>query len=185
MRKRSLLSLAVALAVTPGMALAQTGGPQSPGPDQTPRSGSPEDQDFGGDRDSMRNMMREMMEEMMRGAPSAQEERDMPPDGTMRRAQPPQNMHQQRESGPRRFGRERHMGMGMGMDMGSRGFHSARMRMMFAIVDADGDGALSIEEVNDFHSRIFNAVDQDGDGSVTMEEIEDFFHAGFEDGERD
>jgi Ca2+-binding EF-hand superfamily protein len=48
--------------------------------------------------------------------------------------------------------------------------------MMFAVVDADGDGALSLSEVQDFHGRIFNAVDQNGDGAVEMEEIESFFH---------
>jgi Ca2+-binding EF-hand superfamily protein len=40
------------------------------------------------------------------------------------------------------------------------------------------DGALSLEEVQDFHERIFNAIDADGDGRVTMEEIESFFHGG-------
>lgn len=52
--------------------------------------------------------------------------------------------------------------------------HVAGMRMMFAIVDADGDGALSLAEVQDFHGRIFNAVDENGDGGVEMEEIESF-----------
>jgi Ca2+-binding EF-hand superfamily protein len=54
--------------------------------------------------------------------------------------------------------------------------HGAGMRMMFAIVDADGDGALSLAEVQDFHARIFKAVDENGDGSVEIEEIESFFH---------
>ncbi|ESW85126.1 calcium-binding EF-hand-containing protein [Mesorhizobium sp. LSJC280B00] len=56
--------------------------------------------------------------------------------------------------------------------------HGARMRMMFAIVDADGDGAVSQSEVQDFVGRIFNAVDEDGDGSVDMKEIRSFFHGG-------
>ena len=47
---------------------------------------------------------------------------------------------------------------------------------MFAIVDADGDGALSLTEVHDFHERIFRAVDENNDGMVEMEEIEFFFH---------
>ncbi|WP_245260941.1 EF-hand domain-containing protein [Chelativorans sp. J32] len=59
------------------------------------------------------------------------------------------------------------------------------MKVLFAIVDADGDGALTLDEINDFHSRIFNAVDQNGDGAVTMEEIEDFFHSGTDGGGRD
>ena len=54
--------------------------------------------------------------------------------------------------------------------------HGVRMRMMFAIVDADGDGALSLAEIQDFHARIFRAVDENADGKVEMEEIEAFFH---------
>ena len=51
------------------------------------------------------------------------------------------------------------------------------MRVMFAIMDADGDGALSFEEeVQEVHARIFNAVDADGDGRVTPEEMQAFFH---------
>jgi Ca2+-binding EF-hand superfamily protein len=56
--------------------------------------------------------------------------------------------------------------------------HGARMRMMFAIVDADGDGALSQTEVQDFVERIFSAVDEDGDDSIHREEIRSFFHGG-------
>lgn len=56
--------------------------------------------------------------------------------------------------------------------------HGARMRMMFAIVDADGDGALSQTEVQDFIGRIFNAVDENGDDSVEREEIRSFFRGG-------
>ena len=41
---------------------------------------------------------------------------------------------------------------------------------------ADGDGALSLTEVHDFHERIFRAVDENNDGMVEMEEIESFFH---------
>ena len=54
--------------------------------------------------------------------------------------------------------------------------HGSGMRMIFAIVDADGDGALSLAEVQDFHSRIFKAVDQNKDGRAEMTEIETFFH---------
>ena len=59
----------------------------------------------------------------------------------------------------------------------SRGaVHRAGMRLLFAVVDGDGDGALSLEEVQDFHARIFAAVDADSDGLVDMDEILAFFH---------
>ncbi|MBX3572879.1 MAG: hypothetical protein KF694_11055 [Mesorhizobium sp.] len=35
---------------------------------------------------------------------------------------------------------------------------------------------LALEEVQDFHGRIFNAVDQNGDGGVDVGEIQSFFH---------
>jgi hypothetical protein len=48
-------------------------------------------------------------------------------------------------------------------------------------VDADGNGQLSLPEIQDFHGRIFKAVDGNGDSSVDMQEIESFFHGGSED----
>ena len=55
--------------------------------------------------------------------------------------------------------------------MGRRG-HA--MKVLFAIADADGDGALSFEEVTVIHKRIFDGVDADDDGKVTAEEIQAF-----------
>ena len=55
--------------------------------------------------------------------------------------------------------------------MGRRG-HT--MKVMFAITDADGDGALSFEEVTVIHKRIFDGVDADDDGKVTAEEVQAF-----------
>ena len=63
--------------------------------------------------------------------------------------------------------------------------HGAGMRMMFAVVDADGDGALSLTEIQDFHGRIFKAVDRNSDGKVEMTEIEAFFHGAGDDGPDD
>lgn len=60
--------------------------------------------------------------------------------------------------------------------MGPRTMHGARMQILFAIVDADGDGALSQSEVQDAVGRIFNAADEDGDGSVDLGEIQSFMH---------
>jgi hypothetical protein len=55
--------------------------------------------------------------------------------------------------------------------MGRRG-HA--MKVMFAIADADGDGALSFEEVTVIHKRIFDRVDADNDGKVTVDEVQAF-----------
>ena len=48
------------------------------------------------------------------------------------------------------------------------------MKLIFAIADADGDGALSFEEVTVIHERIFDGVDADDDGKVTAEEVQAF-----------
>jgi Ca2+-binding EF-hand superfamily protein len=55
--------------------------------------------------------------------------------------------------------------------MGRRG-HA--MKVMFAIADADGDGALSFEEVTVIYKRIFDSVDADNDGKVTVDEVQTF-----------
>ena len=118
--------------------------------------------------DSMREMMREMMQEMMQREPRADEER---------------GDRAERRGGDRwhHGSRMRRHGMPDGDEMGGGGMragmmHGVRMRMVFAIVDADGDGALSLTEVQDFHARIFRAVDENDDGKVEMEEIEAFLH---------
>lgn len=49
------------------------------------------------------------------------------------------------------------------------------MKVMFAIADVDGDGALSFEEVSAIHRRIFNKIDVNKDGRITLEEIQEFF----------
>jgi hypothetical protein len=48
---------------------------------------------------------------------------------------------------------------------------------MFAITDADNDGALSFEEISTIHKRIFDKVDANRDGKVTPEEIQTYFHS--------
>jgi Ca2+-binding EF-hand superfamily protein len=50
--------------------------------------------------------------------------------------------------------------------------------MMMILMDSDGDGALSLEEVQNAHARIFKAVDGNKDGKVTVEEIQQFFRGG-------
>lgn len=114
----------------------------------------------------MRQMVRETVRNMMR-------------DGSLREGASDNDGHSQmqrrhhaseRGGGSRRYHRRGEMGPAM--------MHGAGMRMMFAIVDGDGDGALSLTEIQDFHGRIFKAVDENGDGKVEMTEIQAFFHQG-------
>src|SRR4051794_24095737 len=62
----------------------------------------------------------------------------------------------------------------------NRGFG---LRMMVILMDTDGDGALSLGEVQAAHSRIFKAVDANKDGKVTVEEMQRFFR-GSEDSDK-
>ena len=63
------------------------------------------------------------------------------------------------------------MGHGHGM-MG----HSMAMRIIFSLMDADGDGKLTLQEWQTAHERIFKEMDTDHDGTVTLEEMEAFMH---------
>jgi len=64
-------------------------------------------------------------------------------------------------------------GMMGGMPM--MGMRGPMMKIMFAIADTDGDGALSFEEVTAIHKRIFGSVDANKDGKVTTEEMQAFW----------
>lgn len=63
--------------------------------------------------------------------------------------------------------------MGSGM-MGPGMMGPGMMRMMLILVDTDGDGALSLQEYQAVHERMFKALDSDGDGRVTLEEMQSF-----------
>ncbi|TCU08623.1 EF-hand domain-containing protein [Rhizobium sullae] len=65
------------------------------------------------------------------------------------------------------------MGRGM-MSMPMMDMRGHMMKIMFAVADSDGDGALSFEEVTTIHKRIFNSVDADKNGKVTPEEMQAF-----------
>lgn len=74
-----------------------------------------------------------------------------------------------------------HMGRGMMADHAGRGMMGGMgppimMRMMFALMDADGDGSISLQEFQAAHERIFKAMDANKDGVLTMDEIEAFMH---------
>ena len=50
------------------------------------------------------------------------------------------------------------------------------MRMMFALMDADGDGSISLQEFQAAHERIFKAMDGNKDSKLTLEEMQAFIH---------
>ena len=48
------------------------------------------------------------------------------------------------------------------------------MRMLFAMMDSDGDGTVSLQEFQAAHERIFKAMDANKDGRLTVDEVQAF-----------
>ena len=69
----------------------------------------------------------------------------------------------------------RHM-MGRGMMGGGMMGSPFMMRMVFALMDADDDGTISLQEFQAAHERIFKAMDSNKDGKLTPEEMQAFIH---------
>ena len=71
------------------------------------------------------------------------------------------------------------MGGGMmghgGMGGGAMG-PPIMLRMMFALMDGDGDGTISSTEFQVAHERIFKTMDGNKDGRLTQEEMQAFMH---------
>jgi hypothetical protein len=66
--------------------------------------------------------------------------------------------------------------MGRGMMGGGAMGPPFMMRMTFALMDADGDGTISLQEFQAAHERIFKAMDSNKDGKLTLEEMRAFIH---------
>ena len=66
------------------------------------------------------------------------------------------------------------MGHGMMAGMPMMGPRGHMMKVMFAVIDTNGDGGLSFDEVIAVHKRIFDRIDANKDGKVTLEEMRTF-----------
>jgi EF hand len=90
----------------------------------------------------------------------------------------PGMMGQQGMMGPGMTGQGGMMGRGMmgrGGMMGPESMGSGMMmRMLFALMDSDGDGTISLQEFQAAHERIFKAMDANKDGRLTLDEIQAF-----------
>jgi hypothetical protein len=71
------------------------------------------------------------------------------------------------------------MGHGMMGGMPAGGFMGGRamrggplpMRIIFALMDSDGDGTISLQEFQAAHEKLFRAMDANKDGSLTLQEM--------------
>ena len=64
--------------------------------------------------------------------------------------------------------------MGHGMMGGGAMGPPIMLRIMFALMDSDGDGTISLQEFQAAHERIFKGMDANKDGRLTLDEIQAF-----------
>ena len=104
------------------------------------------------------------------------------PQQGMQAGQTQQGAQQLQPEGGMMGGRMMGGGMMGGMtgrhDRGAIGAGMMMMRMMFSLMDADGDGSISLQEFQAAHERIFRGMDQSKDGRLTIEEMQSFMGAG-------
>jgi hypothetical protein len=121
-------------------------------------------------------------------APSAGAQEQEAPSAKMTGEEAPSAGAQQKAPGEKMGEVMKNLGQGMmnlgqsmmiGQSMMGQGMHSGGMyRIMFVLMDTDGDGTLSLEEFQTAHAKIFKAIDTDKDGKVTFAEMQAFFHGG-------
>ena len=98
--------------------------------------------------------------------------------------QPGQQQTQQQPPGQEDSGMMGHGGM-MGRGMMGQGGMMGRgmmgpmgpammMRIIFSLMDSDGDGTISLPEFQAAHERIFKAMDANRDSRLTLEEMQAF-----------
>ena len=95
--------------------------------------------------------------------------------------QPGQQQTQQQPPGQEDSGMMGHGGM-MGRGMMGQGGMMGRgmmgppvmMRIIFSLMDSDGDGTISLQEFQAAHERIFKGMDVNKDGRLTPEEMHAF-----------
>ncbi|MDX8528941.1 EF-hand domain-containing protein [Mesorhizobium sp. MSK_1335] len=149
-------------------ALAQTNGTPAP----TPTSGQPGAGQLPDVNGQAGGPTREMIRQMIEQAVKERMQQDRGPEEG--------NRHEQGNGDGDRWQNHADGGRGDGHRMaghqGPRMMRSGGMRLMFALLDADGDGSLSENEVQGAIGRIFTAIDENGDGKVDLEEIQSFLH---------
>ncbi len=52
--------------------------------------------------------------------------------------------------------------------------HGPLMRIIFALIDTDADGTISLQEFQAAHERIFKMMDANKDGVLTFDEMQLF-----------
>ncbi|HTO64561.1 MAG TPA: EF-hand domain-containing protein [Bradyrhizobium sp.] len=62
------------------------------------------------------------------------------------------------------------------MGGGAMGPSPIMLHIIFALMDSDGDGTISLQEFQAAHERIFKAMDRNKDGVLTQEEMLNFMH---------
>jgi hypothetical protein len=128
--------------------------------------------------------LQEQLQRQLQGIPSPRRvvEDDIDEDGWMTgwRDGPRWRQHHDWDRGYMGYGPVRGGAM-----VGSGGLHSRMMmRMLFALMDSDGDGTVSLQEFQTAHERIFKSMDANKDSRLTLEEIQAFTQAARRSGQQ-